>query len=100
MAVSREIILCEHQERDGRQYPGCGAKIILVTVIPEVLIKGTKRKKVPLDAVYDPESLIPPSHAVAMGGATCRPLRLGERPDSTESAAITHFATCPHRRPL
>ncbi|XBH21591.1 hypothetical protein V5R04_15505 [Jonesiaceae bacterium BS-20] len=97
----KTIILCEHQERNGVQYPGCGAKIVMVTLIPENLVRGTQRKKIPLDArPYDPACGVSPSHAVALGWGTCRPLRPGETPAPDEIPALTHFATCPHRRPL
>lgn len=90
--------MCEHRVVDGIQYPGCGAQIVLVLVIPEQPRKGEKRKQIPLDPTYDPECGIPPSHAVSTGWTTCRPLDRGDTPAPHEDPALTHFATCPHRR--
>lgn len=85
-------------DRDGR--PGCGAPIRLVLVIPVHPIKGQPRKYIPLDPTYDPACGIRPSHAVSAGWTTCRPLTADDpTPDPTERPALTHFATCPNRRP-
>lgn len=97
--MKRPKLVCEHRDVNGVQSPGCGAPIVLVLVIPERPRKGQARKYVPLDPVYDPECGTPPSHAVSIGWTTCRPLPPGETPAPSETAALTHFATCPHRRP-
>lgn len=112
--------VCEHREVGGVQIPGCGAELYFVLVIPEpkerpegqerkpgppdfyeptAPRKRPKRKYVPLDPIYDPECGTPPSHAVSIGWTTCRPLPPGETPAPSERLALTHFATCPHRRP-
>lgn len=92
--------VCEHQVVDGVQYPGCGADIVLVLVVPEHPRKGAERKHIPLDATYDPACGIPPSHAItSRSWLTCRPLDRGDTPAPHEDPALTHFATCPHRRP-
>lgn len=91
--------VCEHHvDTDGVQRPGCGAPIVLVLVVPEHPKPGSKRRHIPLDATYDPACGLPPSHAVSTGGTTCRPLAPGDTPAPHEDPAITHFATCPHRR--
>lgn len=91
--------LCQHRVLpDGTQHPGCGAQIVLVLCVPEVPTSGRPRKFVPLNPTYDPACGIRPSHAVSTGWTTCRPLPEGEDPGPTESPALIHFATCPHRR--
>lgn len=90
--------VCEHRVVDGVQRPGCGAPIVLVLVVPEHPRKGQARKYLPLNPVYDAECGTPPSHAVSIGWTTCRPLDRGDTPAPNERPALTHFATCPHRR--
>ncbi len=94
----KRLIRCEHQIRGGVQTPGCGAPIVLVMVVPDNPTPGIPRKKIPLDATYDQSLGIPPSHAVSIDWSRCRPLSPGERPAPSEHPALTHFATCPHRR--
>ena len=97
--MSRPLLTaCEHRtDPDGTQHPGCGAPILLVLCIPTVIRRGTARRHVPLDVVYDPACGIPASHALSIGGTTCRPLLDGEEPGPAEKPALTHFATCPYR---
>lgn len=79
--------------------PGCGASILLVPVIPDLPTRGSTRSWIPLDPTYDPACGLPPSHALSAGKTTCRPLSRGESPAPGEHPALTHFATCPLRRP-
>ncbi len=95
----KNVIRCEHRTLpDGTQQPGCGAAIVMVLVIPTNLSRNEPRKKIPINATYDPSVGIPPSHAVEIDWTRCRPLKPGESIDSHEHPALTHFATCPHRR--
>ncbi|MFF2621208.1 hypothetical protein [Oerskovia jenensis] len=91
-----QAAVCEG--RDG--FRGCGAQILLVYVIPAHRRKGEPLKKVPLDLTYDPACGVAPSHAtnLARPPTQCRSLGRGEDPAPNERAALTHFATCPHRQ--
>lgn len=82
----------------------CGAPIVLVQVIPGLLTKGSKRRRIPLDpglddrGLYDPASGIAPSHALSPGRNRCRPITKAEPLDPAhEHPALTHYATCPRR---
>ncbi len=76
----------------------CGAELVLVLVIPENPRRG-ERRRIPLDVAYDPTtSALPPSHALALSGTTCRPITTDHPLLAHENPALTHFATCPSRR--
>ena len=90
---------CEHHvDAKGVQHPGCGAPIYFVTVIPLHRKRGAPLRKIALNAEIDPAWKLPPSHAVTPDWRQCRPLSPDETPGPYEDPAITHFATCPHRR--
>ncbi|MEN1976875.1 hypothetical protein [Cellulomonas olei] len=86
--------------RGQRTRCSCGAEIVLVLVIPETPRRGAgRRTRVPLDADFDPAvSALPPSHALSLSGATCRPITRDHPLLDHENPALTHFATCPSRR--
>jgi hypothetical protein len=78
----------------------CGADVELVLVIPETPRRGATRKQIPLDLDYDvARSDTPPSHALSLSRRTCRPITRDHPLLDHENPALTHFATCPARRP-
>lgn len=92
------VVACEHHvDTDGTQHPGCGAEVVFVLSIPLHLRAGQPRKHIPLNATFDPADGYAPSHAVSLGGTTCRPLSPGETPGPSETPALHHYVTCPYR---
>lgn len=90
---------CKDQVIDDVVQHGCGAPIVLALVVPEHPRKGVGRKRIPLNPTYDPACGIPPSHAITSRTLLiCRPLDRGDTPAPHEDPALTHLATCPHRR--
>lgn len=76
----------------------CGAPVRLVLVIPEIPRRGATRRRIPLDADYDPATAgLPASHALSLSRSTCRPITRDHPLLPHENPAMTHFATCPAR---
>lgn len=74
----------------------CGAPIDLVLCIPELPVKGERRRHVPIDPTYDPgTATVPASHALSTGRTTCRVITADRPIAPHEFPALTHFATCP-----
>lgn len=80
----------------------CGEPILLMIVIPGRIQPGTKRKRVPLNLMFDPDGPTPASHAMSPGRTTCHPITRDYPLEGHETPALTHFATCPalHRSPV
>ncbi len=82
----------------------CDARIVLVQIIPEVVSAGTRRRRIPLEPLFDPDDPpvldgrpVPASHALTAGRRQCRPLTRDDEPGPGEYPALTHFAVCPVR---
>jgi hypothetical protein len=72
----------------------------MVLVIPETPRRGATRRRIPLALTYDPDTAaLPPSHALSLSRSTCRPITRDHPLLPHENPALTHFATCPARRP-
>jgi hypothetical protein len=77
----------------------CSAPIVLVLIIRSQLVAGDRRNYIPLDEEFDPAGTIPASHALSAGRTTCHPITADWPLAADEWPALTHFATCPKRRP-